>query len=432
MLGLLVAVELFLDKDHARERREYDKRAETIRAAAAAVPGVKAEVFVPQIANNVPHIRVSWEGATEATASAVVKAMRDGEPSIGIRSESKALVLGVWMLKPGEDKVVARRLAPDAGRFRSQAGVTRRIARLLPLVGLVLIAGPGSSADDARARVRFPADVPPRNDIRVDNLVPVRMRDGVTLYADVYRPLGEGRYPVIVSRTPYSTERFPSAFEAARLLRAARLRLRVPGHPRAPRVRGTLGALLRRREGRLRHGRVGREAAVVERQGRHAGRLLPGAEPVAGRAGRAAQPGHDLPDGVLDQPLSRLDHAQRRLAALLQLRLGTGAPGVADHAEPRPPHARGGSRDPLRPGAAPPSVEDDAAARGAPRALLRRLARPPRLRRLLEAAQRGGAVRQDNDSGAHPRWLVRHLQPGHSARLRGHEPQGRLGCRRAA
>jgi uncharacterized protein len=92
--------------------------------------------------------------------------------------------------------------------------VTRRIARLLPLVGLLLIAGPGSSADDARARVRFPADVPPRNDIRVDNLVPVRMRDGVTLFADVYRPLGEGRYPVILSRTPYSTERFPGAFEA--------------------------------------------------------------------------------------------------------------------------------------------------------------------------------------------------------------------------
>ena len=92
--------------------------------------------------------------------------------------------------------------------------MTRRIARLLPLVGLVLIAGPGSPADDARARVRFPADVPPRNDIRVDNLVPVRMRDGVTLFADVYRPLGEGRYPVILSRTPYSTERFPSAFEA--------------------------------------------------------------------------------------------------------------------------------------------------------------------------------------------------------------------------
>ena len=121
MLGLLVAVERFLNLDHARERREYDKRAETIRAVAVAVPGVKAEVFVPEIANNVPHIRISWDGATEAAASAVVKAMKDGEPSIGIRSEANALVLGVWMMKPGEDKVVARRLrevlaSPEAKR----------------------------------------------------------------------------------------------------------------------------------------------------------------------------------------------------------------------------------------------------------------------------------------------------------------------------
>jgi uncharacterized protein len=91
----------------------------------------------------------------------------------------------------------------------------RRVARLVPLVGLALVLGPDSSATDAAARVRFPADVPPRNDIHVENRVPVRMRDGVTLYADVYRPAGEGRHPVIVSRTPYSTERFPSAYEAA-------------------------------------------------------------------------------------------------------------------------------------------------------------------------------------------------------------------------
>jgi L-seryl-tRNA(Ser) seleniumtransferase len=112
MLGLLVALELFLEKDHARERREYDKRAEAIRAAATSVPGVKAEVFVPEIANNVPHIRITWDGADEAAASAAVKAMKDGEPSIGIRSEGNALVLGVWMMRPGEEKVVARRLRP--------------------------------------------------------------------------------------------------------------------------------------------------------------------------------------------------------------------------------------------------------------------------------------------------------------------------------
>ena len=110
MLGMLVALELFLEKDHARERREFERRAELVRASATAVPGVKAEVFVPEVANHVPHVRISWDGADEKAATAVVKAMRDGEPSIGIRSEGRTLVIGVWMMQPGEDKVVARRL----------------------------------------------------------------------------------------------------------------------------------------------------------------------------------------------------------------------------------------------------------------------------------------------------------------------------------
>ncbi len=63
--------------------------------------------------------------------------------------------------------------------------------------------------------VRFPEAYPPTNDVVMENLVPVPMRDGVTLYADVYRPARPGRYPVIVSRTPYSTERYPSAYADA-------------------------------------------------------------------------------------------------------------------------------------------------------------------------------------------------------------------------
>ena len=82
---------------------------------------------------------------------------------------------------------------------------------LLPLFVLT----PDRPAAQPPARPSFPpAEVPPRNDIRVDNRVGIPMRDGVILYADVYRPVGDGRFPVLVSRTPYSTERFPAAFEA--------------------------------------------------------------------------------------------------------------------------------------------------------------------------------------------------------------------------
>jgi uncharacterized pyridoxal phosphate-dependent enzyme len=111
MLGMLAAVELYLKKDHEREKRDFEQRADAIRKAAAAVPGVQAEVFVPEVANHVPHVRISWDAASIGmTAENVVQTLRAGEPSIGTRSEGNALVIGVWMMRPGEEKIVARRL----------------------------------------------------------------------------------------------------------------------------------------------------------------------------------------------------------------------------------------------------------------------------------------------------------------------------------
>ena len=37
----------------------------------------------------------------------------------------------------------------------------------------------------------------------VERNIPIRMRDGTVLRADVYRPVPEGRYPVIVERVAY-------------------------------------------------------------------------------------------------------------------------------------------------------------------------------------------------------------------------------------
>jgi L-seryl-tRNA(Ser) seleniumtransferase len=110
IVGMLAALELYLEKDHAREAREFEKRADVIRNAAVAVAGVKAEVFVPEVANHVPHVRISWDTSRGITPADAVRALRDGEPSIGTRSEGNGLVVGVWMLRPGEERVVARRL----------------------------------------------------------------------------------------------------------------------------------------------------------------------------------------------------------------------------------------------------------------------------------------------------------------------------------
>lgn len=45
------------------------------------------------------------------------------------------------------------------------------------------------------------------NEIKIERYQAVAMRDGVKLYADVYRPKPDGRYPVLVVRTPYGVQR---------------------------------------------------------------------------------------------------------------------------------------------------------------------------------------------------------------------------------
>ena len=83
-------------------------------------------------------------------------------------------------------------------------------ANILLLALGATISGESISAAPA---VKFTPVYAPGSDVKIDHRVAIRMRDGVILYADVYRPAKEGKYPVLVSRTPYSTQRVPGAHE---------------------------------------------------------------------------------------------------------------------------------------------------------------------------------------------------------------------------
>jgi L-seryl-tRNA(Ser) seleniumtransferase len=110
MLAMLVALETYVAKDHAKERTEFDKRAETIRAAAAAVPGVSAEITVPEVANHVPHVRVTWDAEKLGiTPTELSRRLREGTPSIGVRPGGETLI-GLWKMRDGEAEIVAKRL----------------------------------------------------------------------------------------------------------------------------------------------------------------------------------------------------------------------------------------------------------------------------------------------------------------------------------
>ena len=111
MLGLLMAVETFLKADHEKIWKEWERRAKLIVDYATAVSGVQAEMYLPEIFNRWPHIRVNWDPAkVKAKPREVVQSLRDGEPSIAVLPTREGLDMGVITLKPGEDKIVARRL----------------------------------------------------------------------------------------------------------------------------------------------------------------------------------------------------------------------------------------------------------------------------------------------------------------------------------
>ena len=113
MLGMLVALEQFMKRDHKAEWAEWERRIAAINKAVAGVPGMTAETFVPPIANHVPHLRLKWDFAKiGVTPVAVSKALRAGDPSIELNPDTNAeqLVVGVWMLQPGEAEIVAKRL----------------------------------------------------------------------------------------------------------------------------------------------------------------------------------------------------------------------------------------------------------------------------------------------------------------------------------
>ena len=43
-----------------------------------------------------------------------------------------------------------------------------------------------------------------RPGVRFESTIPIKMRDGITLYSDLFMPKGNGKYPVLLERTPYN------------------------------------------------------------------------------------------------------------------------------------------------------------------------------------------------------------------------------------
>src|SRR5579863_5846104 len=124
IVGMVAAVDWFMSQDDATMEAEFRERAECIAEQVKKVPTVETTIFIPPVANHVPHLLVTYNRErVRTTGTEVMQKMREGTPRIelnpgtggapasaGLPGGENTIIVGVWMLQPGEDVIVGRRL----------------------------------------------------------------------------------------------------------------------------------------------------------------------------------------------------------------------------------------------------------------------------------------------------------------------------------
>jgi L-seryl-tRNA(Ser) seleniumtransferase len=115
ILGMYVALQNYISKDHKKEWQTWEERVKTITNAAKSVEGVTCDVSVPPYANRTPLINIAWDASkVKLSGSELIERLRKGTPSIEVMPGAKdGINITVFMLKPGQEKTVASRLKEE-------------------------------------------------------------------------------------------------------------------------------------------------------------------------------------------------------------------------------------------------------------------------------------------------------------------------------
>lgn len=114
IMGLLAAVELFLNTDYNEVSRELDRKVSEMTSMLSKVGGLKLSRVIPEIANAVPHLKIKWDEQSKAgvTSQQVLDKLRAGSPAIHLLGQGKgSIMVSVWLMRGAEHRVVAERLA---------------------------------------------------------------------------------------------------------------------------------------------------------------------------------------------------------------------------------------------------------------------------------------------------------------------------------
>ena len=113
IVGMVKALELYLSEDHDALAREWQRRLENISGQITKIPGVSTSFFIPEVANHVPHMQITWDARISLTAPQASQILRSGQPSIVIGGGEgrPGLAMNSFMLQPGEDQIIAEQLS---------------------------------------------------------------------------------------------------------------------------------------------------------------------------------------------------------------------------------------------------------------------------------------------------------------------------------
>ncbi len=123
IVGMVAAVDWFLDQSDESMEAEFRRRADRVSDYLKNIPTIRSKIVVPEVANHVPHLLLNYDrNRVNISARDVAEQLRRGSPSIelnpatgaensrGLTTEPDTVVVGVWMLQPGEEMIVAKRL----------------------------------------------------------------------------------------------------------------------------------------------------------------------------------------------------------------------------------------------------------------------------------------------------------------------------------
>jgi uncharacterized pyridoxal phosphate-dependent enzyme len=110
IVGMVKALESYLNEDHSALSKEWQRRLDAVSAEIIRVPGVRTSFFTPDVANHVPHMKISWNQKVALTVQDAHNALRNGKPAIVLDSSESALSMNSFMLQPGEEKIIAAQL----------------------------------------------------------------------------------------------------------------------------------------------------------------------------------------------------------------------------------------------------------------------------------------------------------------------------------